>query len=341
MGLRAFKSTTRGLWVGRGLVAVGLVAMLVCVYFNARHGWNLGATIADKVALATMHGLVDIATALLVSAGAILFAWYLLKMGFAACAFALLLTLFSILSVSGFMSGRIAALESQKAALAVLEKQGKWAGGTTYRQAGNTERRSLRTEMRENTKEMVRVASLIPDSHALAIASILGWHVEVVQRWLILISSGMAQALKYVCLLVGFFLLSNRDERGAEPAQTEPANQKNSGGSGGSGGGEPGKLKVVRPEPKPEPAKVRAEPSKQRSVFYVPSTGAPERNLSAFDRAYEIATEHPYLSTRAIAARAGVSQSTGHRVKKRALTKVDRIMRKYGNGRSFQTPAYN
>lgn len=341
MNLRAFKNTTRGLWVGRGLVAVGLVAMSVCVYFNARHGWNLGTIWPDKVALSTMHGLIDIATALLVSAGAILFAWYMRKMGFAACAFALLLTCFSVLSVSGFMSGRIAALESQKATLTVLEKHAKWAGGTTYREAGRVERRSLRTEMRDNLKEMVRVASLIPDSHAMAIASMLGWTVEAVQRTLVLISSGMAQALKYVCLLVGFFLLSNRDERGA---QAEPANQQNSGGSGGSGGGEPRKPKQVYPEPKPEPAKVRAEPSKQRSVFYVPSTGAPERNLSAYDIASEVAQANPHLSTRAMVATAQrrFSQSTASRAKRDVLRgKADRIIRKMGNGRGFHSPAYN
>lgn len=345
MNLREFKNTTRGLWVGRGLVAVGLVAMCVCVYFNARHGWNLGTIWPDKVALSTMHGLIDIATALLVSAGAILFAWYMRKMGFAACAFALLLTLFSILSVSGFMSGRIAALESQKAALAVMEKHSKWVGGTTYRNAGKTERRSLRGEMRDNLKEMVRVASLIPDSHAMAIANMLGWTIETVQRALILISSGMAQALKYVCLLVGFFLLSNRDERGVEPAAEPKKTQSGSGGSDGSGGGEPrNKIKQVHPEPANQPRPIRAEPSKQRSSFGVPATGAPERleRLSPFDRAYEAALARPHLSTRAIAAIVDASQSTASRAKRSmSRGKADRVMRKYGNGRSFQTPAYN
>ena len=90
MQLRTFKNTTPGKWVSRGLIAVGIIAMCVCVYFQARHGWNLGVILADKIALATLHGLVDIATALLVSAGAIFFAWYFYKMGFAACFFALI-----------------------------------------------------------------------------------------------------------------------------------------------------------------------------------------------------------------------------------------------------------
>lgn len=230
MQLRTFKNTERGKWVGRGLVTVGLIAMSVCIYFQGRHGWNLGTILPDKIALATMHGLVDVATALLVSGGAILFAWYMRKMGFAACVFALLLTCFSVLSVSGFMSGRIAALEGQKAALSVLDKYGKWAGGTTYQQAGRSERTHLRMEMRANLKEMVRVASIIPDSHAMAIANMTGLHIETVQRVLILISSGMAQAIKYICLLVGFFLLSNRDERNASLVSSSPKGGSSSGG---------------------------------------------------------------------------------------------------------------
>ena len=132
--------------------------------------------------------------------------------------------------------------------------------------------------------------------------------------------------------IVGIIVIYRTSQAMVEPKKTHPGSD----GSSGSGGGEPKKKPDLKSVPKPEPASIRAEPSKQRrSWSYVPATGAPERNLSAFDRAYEVASQHPYLSTRAIAAKAGVSQSTGHRVKKRALTKVDRIVRKYGNGEGF------
>lgn len=155
-----------------------------------------------------------------------------------------------------------------------------------------------------------------------------------------------------VLMFIGevYILVQGTDRAARAWARTsEPLNQRTNepsepkkGGSDGSGGGEPRKKPDLKSVPKPEPAGVRAEPSKQRrSWSYVPATGAPERNLSAFDRAYEVATRHPYLSTRAIAARAGVSQSTGHRGKVKALTKADRIVRKFGNGEGFRPLAYN
>ena len=92
---------------------------------------------------------------------------------------------------------------------------------------------------------------------------------------------------------------------------------------------------------------MRAEPSKQRSVFYVPATGAPERNLSVTDIAYEIAMQNPHLSTRQLvrkAQKAGrkFSQSTASRAKRELMkSKVDRIVRKYGNGEGYRALAYN
>ena len=342
MNLLAFKNSKRGLWVGRGLVVLGTVITLCLVYFNGKHGWSLGRTWDEQIALAVMHGAVDPVTALLVSAAAIAIAWHFRWTGFGICAIALLFTGYSMLTTAGFMSNRLASVYGQKAALAELDKQGKWWNSTTYsRDLTRGERLANRAEVRATFKEKVKVASQVHDTQAITVAEWFGISVEMAQRSLNMISSGIGQTMKYMALLVGFFLLSNRDER---TTQDEPANHKNSGGSdgsGGSGGGEPRKKPDLKPVPKPEPAPMRAEPSKQRRTWsYIPATGAPER-LSAFDRAWEVATQHPYLSTRAIAARAGVSQSTGHRVKKRALTKIDRIVRKYGNGEGYRALAYN
>lgn len=207
------------------------------------------------------------------------------------------------------------------------------------RQASEYDRKLAALKMPTVTANTVHA-----DAQANTWGTALGWTERAVQLttigWLaFLMFSGEVLSFVFGVRIWGSAIAAAGDERAAgEPPKT----QSGSGGSSGSGGGEPrGKLKVVQGEPA-EPKPIRAEPSKQqRSVFYVPSTGAPERNLSAFDRAYEVATQHPYLSTRAIAARAGVSQSTGHRVKQRALTKVDRIVRKYGNGEGFRPLAYN
>ena len=339
MDFRTFKNSTRGLWVGRGLVFIGSVITLCLVYFNGKHGWSLGRTWDEQVGLAILHGAVDPVTALLVSAAAIAMAWRYRWTGVVICAVAVVFTSYSVLITAGFMSNRLVGVFSQKAALAELEKQGKWWNSATYRHdLTRGEQIANRAEIRATFKERIKVASQVPDPQAMMIAGVFGLQVENVQRALNLISSGMGQTMKYMALLVGFFLLSNRDERGAEPA----SNQQNSGGSGGSGKGEPAKLKVVQPAPAPLRA---AEPSKQRGVFYVPATGAPER-LSAFDFAYELALQNPHLSTRAlvkVAREAGnpFSQSTASRVQKRLRNKIDLTLRRYGNGRGYQTPAYN
>ena len=349
MNLLAFKNSKRGLWVGRGLVVLGSVITLCLVYFNGKHGWSLGRTWDEQIALAVMHGAVDPVTALLVSAAAIAIAWHFRWTGFGICAIALLFTGYSMLTTAGFMSNRLASVYGQKAALAELDKQGKWWNSTTYsRDLTRGERLANRAEVRATFKEKVKVASQVHDTQAITVAEWFGISVEMAQRSLNMISSGIGQTMKYMALLVGFFLLSNRDERTSE---AEPSsNHKNSGGSdgsGGSGGGEPRKKPDLKPVPKTEPAPMRAEPSKQRSVFYVPATGAPERNLSVTDIAYEIAMQNPHLSTRQLvrkAQKAGrkFSQSTASRAKRELMkSKVDRIVRKYGNGEGYRALAYN
>ena len=336
MDFRTFKNSTRGLWVGRGLVFIGGVITLCLVYFNGKHGWSLGRTWDEQAGLAILHGAVDPVTALLVSAAAIAMAWRYRWTGVVICAVAVVFTSYSVLTTAGFMSNRLIGVFSQKAALAELEKQGKWWNSATYRHdLTRGEQIANRAEIRATFKERVKVASQVPDPQAMMIAGVFGLQVETVQRVLNLISSGMGQTMKYMALLVGFFLLSNRDERAAEAA----SNQQNSGGPGGSNRSEPAKLKVVQPAPVPLRAAEPAKASNARvSLPGVPNQAA---QLSAFDRALEVYLAHPNLSTRALAAISGTSQSTSVRVTKRQRGKINSIVRKYGNGGGFHSPAYN
>lgn len=335
--------------LSRVCIGVGVVFLALSAFGNVRFGWSLGGDWIDSVWLAAIYGGSDIAAGVLVATGATMLrheGWRWKVGGITALIPAVILVTLSVLSTFGMMSGRIAVLEGQKAAVSSDLGRLAWLRRQTVNyDLPKSERRAFIAEERAAAKDARKAASVVTDNQAVALANaaaLVGVKMttEQTQVGLTFVSSTMPMMIKFVCIGLGFFLFGAK----ADASASEPAsNQKNSGGSdgsSGSGGGEPRKLKQVHPEPKPEPGKLRAEP-KQRSVFYVPSTGAPERNLSAFDRAYEVATQHPYLSTRAIAAKAGVSQSTGHRVKQRALTKVDRMIRKMGNGRGYQTPAYN
>ena len=341
--------------LSRVCIGVGVAFLAFSAFGNFRFGWSLGTNLIDSLWLSAIYGGSDIAAGVLVATGATMLnhtGWRWKIGGIVALVPALILISLSVLSTFGMMSGRIAVLEGQKAAVTSDLGRLAWLRRQTVNyDLPKSERRAFIAEERAAAKEARKAASVVTDNQAVALsnaAALIGVKLttEQTQVGLTFVSSTMPMMIKFVCIGLGFFLFGAR----ADASASEPSsNHKNSGGSsgsgggsGGSGGGEPrNKIKQVHPEPVNQPRPMRAEPSKQRSVFYVPATGAPERNLSAFDRAYEVATQHPYLSTRAIAARAGVSQSTGHRVKKRALTKIDRIVRKYGNGEGYRTLAYN
>jgi len=247
MHLQTFKNTRRGLWVGWGLVVIGVVLTFCLMYFNGKHGWSLGREWDEKIPQAILHAAVDPVTALLVSAGAIAMAWYYRWTGVAICIFALILTSYSMLTTAGFMSNRLVGVFSQKAQLAELKSQSReWQGALHRRDLTRHERMTNRAEVRANYKEAVKVAGEVHDPQAMWLAGMLGLAVETVQRILNLIASGIGQIMKYVTLLVGFFLLSNRDKMVAE------ANQNNSGGSTGGSGFKPQLVPSAKPGT-PEP----------------------------------------------------------------------------------------
>lgn len=343
--------TTRNYrWLAYPIFAGGLVCLALTATMNFLQGESLGVTDAGKWVNSISSVVVDVVGLLFMglAAGACLAA----KRWLPAIVFSLVVifsAVWSVNSMIGFQAGeRLAAADVYNKGLArdaraddLIASNSSWFTRMTAK-VGRSARRDYIAAASDSAKELRGTkaeARVDPAAGTKVIAKTTGSDVESVAIGQISYLALLLIFLKAVSFPSAAWFwapLAVKQEDGSDDA-----NHKNSGGSGGSSNGEPGKLKVVRGEPKPEPAKIRAEPSKQRSVFYVPSTGAPERNLSAFDRAYEVATQHPYLSTRAIAARAGVSQSTGHRVKQRALTKVDRMIRKMGNGRGYQTPAYN
>ena len=255
MSFQSFKNSSRGLWVGYGLVVIGFILTGCLMYFNGKHGWSLGREWDERTALAVLHAAVDPVTALLVSAAAIFIAWRHPWIGVNICLFALLLTSYSMLTTAGFMSNRLVGAFSQKAQMAELEKQGKWWGSASYkRELTRGERLANRAEMRATFKEAMKVTTEVHDPQALSLAGMTGLAVDTVQRWLNLISSGIGQIMKYACLLVGFSLLSNRD-RGTQTQSNSGTQANSAGNSGGSGGSDPkSRLKVVTNSPKSPPA---------------------------------------------------------------------------------------
>jgi hypothetical protein len=334
--------------LSRVCIGVGIAFLAFSAFGNFRFGWSLGTNVIDALWLSAIYGGSDIAAGVLVATGSTMLnhvGWRWKVGGVVALVPALILISLSILSTFGMMSGRIAVLEGQKAAVSADVGRLAWLRRQTVNyDLPKSERRAFIAEERAAAKEARKAASVVTDNQAVAIANaaaLVGVRVttEQTQVGLTFVSSTMPMMIKFVCLGLGFFLYGARTEASGSNQRTQP-------GSGGSGGGEPKKPTLVHSEPKAEPPKLRAEPTRQRSadrsVFYIPATGAPER-LSAFDLAYELALENPHLSTRALVEAAGkqFSQSTATRVKQRLRNKVDRTVRKFGNGEGRRALAYN
>ncbi len=281
---------------------------------------------------------------------------------------------YGVFNMIGFTSSNrvavAAAKESHKAAVEReynnarkdLQDQIKWLENQVIFADNRAEKRRMEQAVDTKRKELSALkaprfdaTSVLSDAQATTLGDLSRTGSQFWQSWLpVLLAFIVFFAESFSFAVVGHMLAAIVGliavYRTTEPA-SEPKKSDGSGGSsGGSGGGEPRRkpdLKSVpKPEPTPAPARAAGEPkSEQSSAFGVPATGAPERleRLSAFDLAYELALQNPHLSTRALVKQAGkqFSQSTASRVKKRLNGKVHLTIRKYGNGRGYQTPAYN
>lgn len=336
--------------IGWGLFGGGMVLLGLTAATNWFQGDHLGVTVAGK--WINSLGSVTIDLVGLVFIGMAAGSCWAIRRYTWATLFTLALILSAGWSANSILSfqatERISASKSRDAVNKRSEVADKlqvddyrWKRGTAVTSRYKTTREQFLDSAADSLKafrEAKVQAHIEPDAGAQVIANVTGYNLETVQIGQSGYFALLLIFLKALCFPGAGYFLNPLAFAIAEPKKTHHGSD----GSHGSGGGEPKKKPDLKSVPKPEPSSVRAEPSRQRrSWSYVPATGAPERNLSAFDRAWEVANQHPYLSTRAIAARAGVSQSTGHRVKQRALTKVDRIVRRYGNGRGFHSPAYN
>ena len=324
----------------------GATCLALTAWINYLQGEHMGVTDAGKWVNSIGSVVVDIVGLVIVglAAGA---CWAARRVAPAVVFTVVMLASagWSINSMIGFQATeRVSASKVRQRAIerdAEADKMAKghlnWLRGTVRNAESGRERKDLLssasaeiTKFRQTKTE----ARIEPDAGANVIAAWLNRKIDQVQLGQVAYFSVLLIILKMVCFPSAAFFW------GAQ-AGSSGSNQRTKDGSGGSGDGEPKKPKLVHPEPPPEPEKKRAEPSKQRRAsFYIPASGAPER-LSAFDRAYEAYHADPHLSTRELAKKAGASQSTAQRVKVKQMGKISSIVRKYGNGRSYQTPAYN
>src|SRR5262245_25198259 len=109
------------------LQAVAFTALLVSMWMNARFGWGLAPDWADRITLAVLHVLVDPAAAGLVVTGSLMIRWRWRWQGILFLAIALVLMAYSMLSVYGFMSSRIAMTQSHQAIVDMQKGQLDWA----------------------------------------------------------------------------------------------------------------------------------------------------------------------------------------------------------------------
>jgi hypothetical protein len=174
-------------------------------------GGGLSPDFADRTALAVLHALVDPAAAGITAAGGLMVRWGWRRQGLGVLTFAALLIAYSMLSVFGFMSARIATTQSHDAVVEVQKSQLDWTlKSSIMREVPKEERRFLHDEARDLSRKIESSLSIIPDAQAASIASALGISVTKVQRALVMISSGVAQTIKFVSFLVAVTIWPRR-----------------------------------------------------------------------------------------------------------------------------------
>lgn len=306
-----------------GLVIVGAAALGVLLYFNGRFGWSLGTTDADRVAYATLHILADLASAGLVAWSAAIAArgaWRWRVRAWVAFLCALGFTSVSILTVYGFMSTRIAAVQGHTAVLETQKGVAEWLktqtvnpevanayaaaasecasgrgprclGAEARAQALAGQQANMGKELRQQFKQIEATASIVPDSHASAIASITGMSLGAAQKLLMIVMSAFGQSVKFACLFFGIKGLSQTIWR---RRRTVSASPKGSSGEGGETRKTTNESKDKQPEtviqfpakasaPAEFPAAQNARPTVSSEAARVPS---PAPTVSGYPRLY-------------------------------------------------------
>jgi hypothetical protein len=219
------------------LILIGIAAMGTVMWMTGRFGYGLQDADADRWASAVLHVLGDAAGAGLVAIAGIMLGWSGWRwkaMGSIAMVCALILVTYSIVSVYGFMSTRIAHLQSHKAIISVDQGALDWSRKTSIsKDVPKGERMMLRKDAKEAAEKLKKSLSFIPDAQAAGIAAWFGTTTEVVQRGLVVITSCVGQLIKVSCLFFGFSLWAHR----SVDAASIRASDEDDAASGGSGGG--------------------------------------------------------------------------------------------------------
>ena len=132
---------------------------------------GLSHDFTDRTTLAILHVIVDPAAGGLVVAGSMMRRWGWTREGRAFQVIAVILILYSMLSVYGFMSSRISAMHRHNAIITAQKGQLDWMRNSSInRELPKAEHSLLRSDAKELMKELRALLSIIPDAQAQAIA---------------------------------------------------------------------------------------------------------------------------------------------------------------------------
>jgi hypothetical protein len=90
---------------------------------------------------------------------------------------------------------------------------------------------SRETEVRDATKKLAEAAADVPDAQAASLAEMFGTTTERVQRTLVTISSGMAQAIKFACMFFGVLMWPNKPSSASAEMSSEGSSASSAGGN--------------------------------------------------------------------------------------------------------------
>ena len=238
-------------------------------------------------------------------------------------------------SVAAHKEARNTAAERQyQAARADLLKQIDWLQKTASQEEGR-ERRRLLAEVDAKRKELSGLKPPVPGADTVLVdaqASTLGELTGTDPRkWLLALPVPLAILLffaeSFSFVIVGHMLSGIVALFGVFAAGRTKEDKKTQSGSGGSTPGEPGRFKVVHPEP-PKPAAARTaeagSPDNMRSVSM--SSDAPNGKYT-YEQFLDTIREdmrhgEPASSTRALHARTGWSQTSVVRAQKKEKGKL-------------------